>query len=811
MAEIANRALAEKIAQITPETKRYLDVFDIDLNRYINGQVDEKVFTEFRLRHGVYGQRQEGVQMIRIKIPYGAVTSEQMYELADIAEEYADSISHVTTRQDIQLHFVKIIDTPALMTRLAAVGITTEEACGNVVRNVTGCPKAGVCPDQTFDVTPYAHSLAYFLLGHPELQNFGRKFKIAFSGCTDHGCGLANMHDIGAVAAVKDGKRGFKLMIGGGLGAVPHQAKVFEEFLPEEELLPISQAIGRVFTQHGERKSRMKARLKFLVAKQGLDEFKRLVYEEREKLEYDPTWTDFLVGIEASQEQPLKPPTTLNGAPRPEGFDRWYKSNVIKQHEEGYVSAQVTLPLGDITSDQLRALADVCDKYIKDTVRLTVPQNILVRWISEGDLIDFYNDLQALELESQGAEGLSDVLACPGTDSCKLGIASSRGLAATLRDRLDGEEYDDVRDMSIKISGCPNSCGQHHIADIGFFGSSKRVGGHVSPHFQVVLGGQSKRNAEAYGLAVGKVPSKNAPAFVEKMLDIFRAEKEAGEEFPTFVRRIGKARIKDILSEFDNVPDFEDGPEYYQDWMRPEEFSLQSGEGECAGELVELVQFMLTEADRFLYEASLNYEKGAHTETAELCVRAMLRSADALRTTRGLQPAKPETTVREFTNLFVDPGTFFAATAEYLSKWLTRDTNEVDEEQAHFAIEEATLFVEQAYNVYGRMQIQQQEEEEARQQKRMAAGKKYEKEQAAAAPETLEIVDSLDLKGVECPFNYVQTKLRLETMEAGQLLEITIDEGEPIRNVPKSLQNDGHEIVDTKKIGALYRLVIRKA
>ena len=805
---VRNAEIASKIAGIPPEIERELNVFELELNRFQNDDIPEKIFTEFRLRHGVYGQRQDGVQMIRIKIPFGAVTAEQMEVLADVSEEYADGVSHITTRQDIQYHFVKIDDTPALMRRLASVGITTREACGNVIRNVTACPEAGVCADDAFDVTPYAKALAFFLLRHPEAQNFGRKFKIAFSGCEDKACGLVNIHDIGPIAVVKevDGemKRGFKFLVGGGLGAVPHQAKVLYDFLPEEELLPVSQAIARVFTQHGERKRRMKARMKFLVAKIGLDEFKRLVEEEREKLEFDPRWTEYLDHLKDSEESPLKPPSALDRENLPGDFLRWKARNVKPQREKGYVSAQVTLPLGDITADQLRDLADVCRKYVKDTIRLTVPQNILVRWISEGDLLDFYNDLKRIKLNDFGAEGISDVLACPGTDSCKLGIASSRGLAAVLREKFLDESYDDVRHLSVKISGCPNSCGQHHIADIGFFGSVKRQGGHISPHFQVVLGGQQQGNGRSFGLAVGKVPSKQAPAFADRLLELYRAQAEEGEAFASFVQRIGVQTIKDNLSEFDILPDFDDDSGYYFDWGQAREFTIQSGTGECAGELVDLVEFILTEADRWLYEAALRFEKDQYEETAAEALQGMQRAAEALLTTKGIQAKSLEQTAADFKREFVETAQFWAPFAEFFEKYIGMDKSALDEEGAHIAIEESTLFVEQAHEVYGRMQIQT--EKKPRASKRQTAAKTEPKADAKVE----EIVDSLDLKGVACPYNYVRTKLRLEQMDVGQLLEITVDDGEPIRNVPASLKNDGQEIVDTKKIGKHYRLVIRK-
>ena len=467
----------ERWAHLPPAVREEINTFETELRRVQQGLMPEKVFLEFRLRHGVYGQRQAGVQMQRIKIPMGMLTTAQMECLADLSEEYADGISHVTTRQDIQLHFVDINDTPNLFRRLAEVGITTREACGNVVRNVTACPVSGVCSDETFDVTPYARAMAYFLLRHPDAQSFGRKFKIAFSGCQQHACGLAYMHDIGAVAQVREqnGKpaRGFRVYMGGGLGAIPHQAKLFSEFVPAEELLPVTQAVSRVFARLGEKKNRAKARMKFLIAKLGVEEFARLVREEREKLPSDPSWTDFLDEAEKFHEEPLKSPSSLKLESASQAFQNWHRMNVRPQSQPGYSVVTVFLPLGDIAAWQLRALARLCRRYVNDTVRTTVEQNLVIRWVSDADLPALYEELAALDLAEPGANTMANVVACPGTDSCKLGIASSRGLAAVLHHEFHNgmNEYAARQDVSIKISGCFNACGQHHIADIGLFGS----------------------------------------------------------------------------------------------------------------------------------------------------------------------------------------------------------------------------------------------------------------------------------------------------------------------------------------------------
>ena len=799
---------------IPTDAAREIEIYEIQLGRVQAGQVEEDIFTETRLRHGVYGQRDDRSQMIRVKIPFGGLTAAQLEMLADVAEEFSDNIIHITTRQDVQYHYVDIENTPELMRRLASVDITTKEACGNVVRNVTACPISGVCQDETFDVTAYSKALSAFLLGHPDAQDFGRKFKVAFSGCEEHACGLANMHDIGAVAAVKevDGemKRGFKFFVGGGLGAVPHQAKVLDEFLPAEELLPISQSICRVFTRLGERRNRNKARLKFVIAKYGIEEFRKMVYEDRKTLRHDPEWTAYLDNLDAYEESPLKSPTQLNGASKPDGFDEWYQSNIRLQKQPGYAFVTITLPLGDITADQTRALADISRKYVKDTIRATVEQNIVLRWVTMTDLPALYKELKAIGLGDPGAESLVDIVACPGTDSCKLGVSSSRGLAAYLRNYfLENSLQHEIDDFRIKISGCPNSCGQHHIANIGFFGSTRRIGGHTAPYYQVLLGGHMIENASSYGLATGKIHGKYIPAFIEELTGKYTDEKQDEETFTDYVARLGKAEIKIMLSQYDTIPSYEEAPEFYVDTGDTKDFQLKTGVGECAGKLVTLVSMKLEEADRLIYESGLSLEKGTYQESADKAYDGMIRAADAILTTVGVQYIDDKTTVNEFKTHFFEPGNFFVGYGAHLFKATEEDASTFDQELAHRRVEEATLFVEESHNVYNRMRIKQEEEE--------ASKRKPRRSRPAAKPKIVkkekpveEVVDSLDLKGVACPFNYVQAKVRLETMDIGQLLEITIDDGEPIENVPKSLSNDGHDVLDTKKIGKHYRLTIKK-
>ncbi len=742
----SNTVWKERLEGKLPEQlAREIDIFETEIDLRRQGKVDEKVFAETRLRRGVYGQRYDNGQrhdgkktqtlpypeaevkgpgtvwdapgMQRIKIPYGGLDPHQLEVLGEVAEEYSDGIAHVTTRQDFQLHFVHIDNTPTVMRRLASVGITTREACGNSVRNVTACPFSGVCSDEAFDVTPYARALAMFLLGHPDTQDFGRKFKPTFSGCRHHACGLVNMHDLGCVAVTRqvDGevRRGFELYVGGGLGAVPHQAKLFDEFLAPEELLPIAQAISRVFARLGEKKNRARARIKFLVKDLGIEKFRELVLEEREKLPHDPRWTAYLDEVDAHVEQGRRPPGELPAVDGDREYSRWLETNVRDQKQAGYVTVAVTLPLGDITADQLRELADIVRKYTSDTIRTTVEQNFVMRWVSKADVRDVYRDLVAAGLGDPGHGTIVDIVACPGTDTCKLGISSSRGLAAELRARLVEKSFsmdETIRGLHIKVSGCFNSCGQHHICDLGFYGVSRTVKGYKVPHFQVVVGGQWEENAGSYGLSVMAVPSKHIPEVVDRLADRYLREKENGEVFKDFVQRIGKVEVKQMLQDLTEMPDHDADPERYTDWGDPREYSIGDiGTGECAGEVVSLVEFGLTSAERMVFEAQVTLDAGRPDAAGEGAYRSMVEAAKALVKTEFLDVGDDDgRIVDEFRTRFYDTKKFWdtyagGKFAHYLFAQQKRQGQNHTHESAHHAIEEAQLFIEAAHSCYNRM------------------------------------------------------------------------------------------------------------
>jgi sulfite reductase (ferredoxin) len=755
----SNSLWKEKLEGKMPEDlAREIDIFETEIVLRKQGKLEERLFAETRLRRGAYGQRYDNGQrndgqkiqklnfpsgdltkgpntmwdapgMQRIKIPAGGLNASQLETMAELAEEYSDGIAHVTTRQDFQLHYVHIDDTPSVMRRLAAANITTREACGNSVRNVTACPYAGVCTDESFDVTHYSRALARFLLGHPDCQSFGRKFKPAFSGCAQHACGLTSLHDLGLIAKTRVNEStgreelGFEMYVGGGLGAVPYHAKLLDSFVPPEELLPLTQAIARVFARLGEKKNRNRARIKFLIQDLGIDKFRELVLEERKLLPFDPRWTEYIEQARGEfQEAPLKASSAenvgisqlisisdLNGDS--ENFKRWLKFNIRPQRQSGYVTVNVALPLGDITANQLRSLADIIRRFTRETIRTTVEQNFAIRWVSKADLPELYKALNAAGLANVGAGALVDITSCPGTDTCKLGISSSRGLAAELRRQVEEKNFESdeaVQKLHIKISGCFNSCGQHHVADLGFYGVSRKIAGHAVPHFQVVLGGQWEQNAGSYGLPIVAVPSKNIPKVVSRLTERYLADRQAGEVFNDFVKRTGKAELKNMLDDLTRPPTGDRS--FFSDWGDVREYTLgDMGDGECAGEVVSLVEFGLAAAERELFEAQLAFEKGGAAQAGAAAYHSMLSAAKALVQVENQNIGNnPDQIVAEFRQRYYDTKLFFdpfagGKFAGYLFSAHEKSGQPYTEESSRYLIDEAQLFIDAAHSCNNRL------------------------------------------------------------------------------------------------------------
>ncbi|HAL46861.1 MAG: nitrite/sulfite reductase [SAR202 cluster bacterium] len=573
------------VIDILPEE---LDDFQNQVKRFHAGEWIETDFMAFRLRQGVYGQRQPDVHMVRVKIPFGGLTADQLDMLGDVTEQYVPlKKGHVTTRECIQFHHVPLEDAAELLQKIGSVGLTTREACGNTVRNVTGCPLAGVCGDEPFDVTPYAAAFSRYFVRHPYTQAMPRKFKTAFSGC-EKDCAITSIHDVGFIPKVVDGQRGFKMVAGGSTAIMARVAQTLYDFVPIEDYLRRTEAVIRVFFQSDElRKNRSKARMKFLIERIGMDEFRKLVEAELNKpwarRSFDPTPLLFL--DDESVDAPALDANYASPNDTPE-YRAWLDSNVTPQKQGGYMAVAVKLPLGDIQSEQFHALAEVSRRYAGSRVRLTAQQNLTFRWVPERALPEIWEQLKELGFGQPGADEIGDVLSCPGTDSCKLGITSSMGLAGALIEALDSIDTSDplIKKMHIKMSGCPNGCGHHHIGDIGFHGAAAKGPGGQVPAYDMFVGGTYRDGDTRFGQRVKvKIPAKRVPEALSKTLDFYKAERLDGEEFQDFVVRVGPEVFEPVLSEFKDVPSLNrDTLVYYMDWNKTIKYVVERGEGECA-------------------------------------------------------------------------------------------------------------------------------------------------------------------------------------------------------------------------------------
>jgi sulfite reductase beta subunit-like hemoprotein len=587
--------------EIDPAARADIDKFERQLARYLAGELEEDVFRIFRLNNGIYGQRQGGHnQMVRIKVPYGSLTPDQLEMLAHVADTYSRGWGHITTRQNIQFHFVQLENVTDVMRDLAAVGLTTREACGDTVRNVMGCHLAGACPFEVLDISPWAEAAFQHFLRHPYAQRLPRKFKINFSGCATD-CGQAMFNDVGVVAVMRpreDGsvEPGFRVFVAGGLGANPHPAQALEEFTPREELLPTLEAVLRTFDHYGNRDNKLRARMKWLVDTMGMEELRTRILKERKLLLAATTWAGGIPDVVAQQgDEPAGIATSVMPTPVGQGADaivtlqssdpeqRWQEANVVRGVAKGTVSAYAYARLGDVTSEQFRALATIQRDFNLE-VRVTNRQNVVFRGLSEAQLPDLYRRLDAIGMAQPGAELARDVVSCPGADTCNLAVTQSRGLASDIGVALENAGLADVGGVRVNISGCTNSCGQHHIADIGFVGVERRAHGRSAPGYQLLLGGHVSKMEIAFGQKALRLPAKNAGAATVRVVGQFAAERQAGETFAGWLDRSGgAAALAPSLKDLDEFPTPDERPDFYVDFDETGPFSAEVGAGECAG------------------------------------------------------------------------------------------------------------------------------------------------------------------------------------------------------------------------------------
>lgn len=620
------------------DKKALRDILELDEKIYLfqKGEINNDSFRAFRLARGIYGQRQDGVNMIRIKLPFGRVTPDQLERIADLSEAYGSGNLHATTRQDIQLHYVHLASAPQLWAKLEEKGITLREACGNTIRNLTASPYAGIDPEELFDVSPYANAVFNYFLRNPVCQNLGRKFKIAFSS-SNRDSAFTFIHDLGFIprhkVIDKKLKRGFRVVLAGGLGAQPFMAHRITDFMEEDRIIPFTEACLRIFDRYGERTKRHKARLKYLIQDMGLNQFLELVEKEWASLSVKSLPIDLDDYI--ASEIPLPIISNACEPLNPAKYERWLKLNQYEQKQKGYFAVQIKLPAGNINATDARKLADIARRYASPDMRITVNQGILLKYVKPEALSSLFNALNDIGLAEPGFDTLYDVTACPGTDTCNLGIASSVGLAKELEGMLI-REYSDIlfeKDIKVKISGCMNGCAHHAIASIGFHGMSMKIGQYILPAMQVLLGGglDSKGNG-AIAEKVIKLPSKCIPDAVRSILDNYQENMQENENFNDFFKRVGKNHFYILLKPLGELKEVD---QYHlMDWGNEKVYETKIGIGECAVPMMDMVSVVFEEIQETLNRAVDSIQQGEWVEGIYHCYTALLNTGKALLLTK---------------------------------------------------------------------------------------------------------------------------------------------------------------------------------
>ncbi len=691
---------------IPQEVRKEIEDFAAEVERRSRDNIDENGFKHFRLQQGIYGQRQSGdVQMVRTKLPLGQINSEKLNCLADFGDKHANGILHITTRQDVQFHFVELDKVPEGLELLAEGGITTREACGNTVRNVTACHKSGTCANESFDVSPYARAVSSYLLRHSSTQSLPRKFKISFGGC--NGCGVAPIHDIGLSGVIREenGKQiqGFRVLIGGGLGSSPHAAVPLTDFIPINQVLRLSEALVNVFDKYGDGKNRNKARFKFVIDKHGFEKVKEYYEEEFAALEgkkYEdikpaddsiPAISDFTPNLEFDSD--------------PE-FHNWKNRNTYSQKQTGFFNVHIKLHLGDIESEKARVISKAASDFAAGVIVTTINQNLMIPWVKETAMGNIYGELKKIGLNKAGTEELKDITCCPGSETCNLGITASRGLATALSEEFE-KNYTDSKELdsiSVKMSGCPNSCGQHHIASIGFHGGAKKINGVLAPHYEVMMGGRVNEDQVTFGTAVIKIPAKNVPEAVRITSDAYKKEKMEGEPFVDFFDRKGKAYFTKMLDSLKSLAPIEEDPHAYIDYGSTDTYSLEDrGQGECAGPLTDMISDNILAAERSVFQGKLALEKDDYNSALENANLSIVAAANGLLITEGMDFQDPKETLEKFQALIIDAGIVSEEFSGILKRYL-ENSQSVDKSKAETQMAEASSLVAECKKAYNKLQ-----------------------------------------------------------------------------------------------------------
>jgi sulfite reductase (ferredoxin) len=755
--------------RLPPDLAADMDTFEGEIRRFLAGEMPPTVFKARRVPRGIYEQRRDGTYMLRVRVTGGVLSSAQAQELAALSQTFGNGLLHITTRQDLQFHDVGIQDTPAMMRRLLGVGLTSKGGGGNTVRNVTTCPHAGICRAECFDVTACAQAVTDYLVPLVGSYNLPRKYKIAFSGCAAD-CALAQLADLGFLAALRDGQPGFRVMAGGGLGASSRTAETLLEWVPASEILRVAEALRRLFDQLGDRTSKHRARLRYVLERLGIEEFRRRFAEHREAAVRD--------GVPAWEGRPAIPPDAATRPATPPRPETRAGVRVIAQPQAGYVAVPLHTPLGFVPAADLARIGALTAQYSAEAgMRATRRQNLVIRFVREDDLPALVAELRTLSTDLLTPNPLERFVACAGAATCRLGICLARNAAAACAAQLARDQIapDALDALEFHLNGCANACGQQPAGMIGGFGVTQRAGERLVPSYMLTLGGRCGPEGARLGVAVGKVPAAALPACLSAVSGDFASHRRTDEPFPAYLDRRGLPYFEQIVVQHAAIPDLATHPEFAQDLQAAEDFSLAGrSAGECSAGVFEVIQHDLA---------------AARKATAPFDI--LLPATRALLITRGIDAQDPDTVLHAFDQHFIETG-LVAAEFRALLALAHRHTQgtitALDGQEALIA--RLRERVELLYTTLDANLVFHPPAAAP------AAGAS-----AARAPSAATPVAELNLAGVTCPMNFVKAKLKLETMHAGEDLAIILDDGEPIRSVPASFRSEGQEVGEPVNLG----------
>lgn len=786
---MATNSLPQRLWRLPPTLPDDLAAFERNATQFKQGAISPTQFQVFRVPQGVYEQRESGAYMLRVRLPAGAVLPHQLRQLAGVARRFGNGVLHVTTRQDIQIHRVPVESIHPALAALAEAGLSAKGGGGNTVRNITGCPHAGVCAEEAFDVTPHVLALTEALLADPQSFQLPRKFKIAFSGC-GRDCAGATINDVGLIAKSRDSRDGFAVYVGGGLGSSSRVADRLEEFVPAADVPLVVEAIKRVFNTHGNRKDRRQARLRHLVRQLGIEAFRRLYWAQLEaaRREKGLLPAHFLIA------RPAAMGSARDGWPKaggqPAGFERWMSTNVTPQKQPGFFRIELPLRLGDISSETLQALADIVEKHGERMLRATQQQNFVLRWVPQNELEPLHRSLATLGLGAGQPAVLRRMVACAGAATCRQGICLSRGVAGAIAQDLERRRIDlsALGDLQINISGCPNACGRHPVADIGLQGAARRVDGHPLPHYTLQFGGHVEEGATGLAATAGTIPARNVPAFIGELLEAY-AQSGLAPDFRAFLRT-AEGPIARLIAKHKTAPGFAEDKNYYYDWGAAELFSLAGrGPGECGAGVLDLIEADLKSAAEALQKKKL--------------FPATTLAARALLVTRGAQAATECEAFALFQKHFLATGLADARFAALIDQGVRAAGSCHPAASFGGGAKEVSAFVEAVRQLFKRMDATLQFPPRA-------AGPAAPPAPAPTSPPAAARPDlEKDFRGVACPLNYVKTTMALNTLKAGQILSVLLDD-QGAQNIPESAAKDGHEILAVADEGIFCRVTIRK-